>query len=294
MNQSNSFSFITDEVSQDLPDIARFARDLSISGIELRSFAGRAFKDLTDTDVTLVRSRAHAEGWRVVGCASPVFKCALDDAREIERHRDYFKRSLEVTRTLDCDLLRVFSFLREPVPDGTRWARMVDHVRGLLELARGWGVRVAVENEHSCFVATRAELVRLGGDITDPALGFVWDPCNLLYLAGAPETLTPDFTQFAPRIFHVHVKDAVRLRVGDESIAAAAPIGLGDVGWRRHFSEISRSGYRGWLSLETHWRVQALDESALHLPAGFEFSRGGEEASRVCLHNARALWSIAR
>jgi len=66
------------------------------------------------------------------------------------------------------------------------------------------------------------------------------------------------------------------------------------VGWRRHFSEISRSGYRGWLSLETHWRVQALDESALHLPAGFEFSRGGEEASRVCLHNARALWSIAR
>ncbi|MGH7945196.1 MAG: hypothetical protein ACREF9_09325 [Opitutaceae bacterium] len=43
------------------------------------------------------------------------------------------------------------------------------------------------------------------------------------------------------------------------------------------------------LSLETHWRVNAIAEEKLHLPAGYDFSNGGEEASRICLHNLRAL-----
>ena len=143
------------------------------------------------------------------------------------------------------------------------------------------------------FVATGAELRRLVAAIDDPALGLVWDPCNPLYLpevAGAP---TADFAALLPRIFHIHVKDAARTRHGGHGPVAAMPVGLGDVGWREHFAEIARRGYRGWLSLETHWRVQALAEADLHLPAGHAFSHGGEEASRVCLQNARALWSLA-
>src|SRR5207244_3102536 len=130
---------------------------------------------------------------------------------------------------------------------------------------------IGVENEHSCLVATGAEMRRLAADIADPALGFVWDPCNVLYVPEATGAPTAEFAPLTPRIFHIHLKDAVR------ATRAAAPVGLGDVGWRQHFGEIARSGYRGWLSLETHWRVQALTETALHLPAGYEFSRGGEE-----------------
>jgi hypothetical protein len=42
-------------------------------------------------------------------------------------------------------------------------------------------------------------------------------------------------------------------------------------------------------SLETHWRVEQIAEEMLHLPAGYGFSKGGLEASRVCLHNVREL-----
>ena len=83
-----AFTFISDEVSQELPVVARFAREFGLGGFELRSFAGRAFKDLTAADVAAVRAVVRAEGWRVVGCASPVFKCALDDAAEIARVND--------------------------------------------------------------------------------------------------------------------------------------------------------------------------------------------------------------
>ncbi len=288
---TNLFSIITDEVSQDLATITRFAQTHGLRCIELRSFAGRAFKDLTISDLAAIRSRANGEGWRVVACASPVFKCELTDQAEIERHREYFKRSVDAARSLDCDLVRVFTFLRKSVASAAEWGRMVDNVRGLLSLARDSGVRVVVENEHSCMVATPTEMQELGDAIADPTLGLLWDPCNVLYLPGLQTLSLTVPHRLASRILHVHVKDAWWLARPGAAAAASAPVGLGDVDWRKRFIEILGLGYRGCLSLETHWRVRPLAESALHLPAGFDFSHGGEEASSVCLQNARALWA---
>ena len=102
--------------------------------------------------------------------------------------------------------------------------------------------------------------------------------------------MTSGFAAILPRLFHVHVKDARRVAPKAGHLqAVASPVGLGDVGWRAHIAAIQRSGYRGLMSLETHWRVEALAEESLHLPAGYGFSKGGNEASRVCLHNLREL-----
>ena len=70
--------------------------------------------------------------------------------------------------------------------------------------------------------------------VRDPALGFVWDPCNVLYVPEATGAPTLEYAALAPRIFHIHVKDAVRAQ------REAAPVGLGDVGWREHFQAIAR------------------------------------------------------
>jgi sugar phosphate isomerase/epimerase len=72
-------------------------------------------------------------------------------------------------------------------------------------------------------------------------------------------------------------------------IAVGMPVGLGEVNWRGHLRALQAMGYHGMLSLETHWRLQKIDDSMLHLPAGYGFSHGGEAASRTCLHNLRAL-----
>jgi hypothetical protein len=59
--------------------------------------------------------------------------------------------------------------------------------------------------------------------------------------------------------------------------------------WRAHLGVLGELGYAGLLSLETHWRLEKIDESLLHLPAGHAFSHGGETASRTCLHNLKSL-----
>ena len=72
-------------------------------------------------------------------------------------------------------------------------------------------------------------------------------------------------------------------------LAAGVPVGLGEVDWRAHLRALRTTDYRGLLSLETHWRLEKIDESLLHLPAGHAFSHGGEVASRTCLHNLKSI-----
>lgn len=292
MKFPNSFTFISDEVSQDLPVLRAFVREFKLPGIELRSFSGRAFKDLTREDVAAIRAAAKEDGWKIFGCSTPVFKCELDDAAGTQAHREIFKRSLDVARSLDCDLLRVFTFLRQPNPlEPKRLDRVAEGIMGLVELAKGSGVRIGIENEHSCFVATVEEMEAVLSRVPDASVGAIWDPCNVLYVPGAAVPHPSDLVRLGKRLFHLHVKDAVRRSPANSSalIAVGMPIGTGEVDWRSHVRVLQASGYESMLSLETHWRLEKIDESLLHLPAGYGFSHGGEAATRICFQTTKAV-----
>ena len=284
-------TIITDEISQELPDIVRLVKEFRLPGIELRSMFGRAFKDLTPADIAEIKRVAQGEGWKIFGCSSPVFKCDIDDAAAVRSHVEEFRRSLGVAQELDCDMVRVFTFLRRSPEENHRLLpRVASHLEELRAVAEGTGVRIGIENEHSCIVGTADEAAALLALLPDARFGVVWDPCNVLYVPGAPSDVGTGFGGIAPRLFHVHVKDARRVAPQPGALqAVATPVGLGDVGWRAHLAAIKQSGYRAMVSLETHWRVEALAEESLHLPAGYGFSKGGNEASRVCLHNLREL-----
>ncbi len=292
MKFPDNFTFIADEVSQDLPVLRAFVREFKLPGIELRSFAGRAFKDLTRDDVATIGAAARDEGWKIFGCSTPVFKCALDDPAAIAAHREIFQRSVEVARALHCDLLRVFTFLRLPnALEPQRLVRVREHILGLVELAKGSGVRIGIENEHSCLTGTADEMLAVLTGLPAASVGAIWDPCNVLYVHDVPPPEPGDITRLAARLFHLHVKDSVRRPPSAPGglIAVGTPVGIGEIDWRAQLRALRACGYRGMLSLETHWRLQKIDDSLLHLPAGYSFSNGGEPASRVCFHNLRAL-----
>lgn len=292
MTFPQSFTIISDEVSQDLPVIRAFVREFKLPGIELRSFGGRAFKDLTRDDISTIAAAARDEGWKIFGCSTPVFKCEIDDPAGIKEHREIFKRSVEVARTLNSDLVRIFTFLRHPNPlEPQRLARVKEQLLGLVELARGSGVRLGIENEHSCLVATVEEMTAVLNGLPTDSVGAIWDPCNVLYVPEAAPPKAENITALASRLFHLHVKDSMRRPPATPGglIAVGVPVGVGEVDWRAHLRAAQRAGYRGMFSMETHWRLQKIDDSLLHLPAGYGFSNGGEPASRISMHNLKAL-----
>ncbi|MHA3770886.1 sugar phosphate isomerase/epimerase family protein [Verrucomicrobiota bacterium sgz303538] len=285
-------AILTDEVSQDLDSVIRFAQELKLDGIELRSLFGRAFKDLTREDIAFVRERSLGVGLQIAGCASPVFKCDLDSPSDIAAHVDLFRRSVETAIALECDIVRVFTFLRRSNPatsDDLR--RAAEHFHALLDVVRGTNVRVGVENEASCIVATGPEVREFLSHLpVDPQLGVVWDPCNVLYVDGGNDPVRDDFPLVRDRVMHVHFKDASR--DGSRAAQTCVELGKGQVDFAAQITELRAMKYTGWITLETHWRTEALDPETQHLPAGYAFSANAEPASRICM-TALQRWLAA-
>jgi sugar phosphate isomerase/epimerase len=152
----------------------------------------------------------------------------------------------------------------------------------LLDVAKGSGICIGVENEASCLVCTGAETEKFLGHLPDcPELGVVWDPCNVLYLDGTNDPVHDDYPLIAKRIRHVHLKDANRQ--GDKAALRCVELGTGSVDFHAQLSALKAEGFRDWITLETHWRSVALDDESQHLPAGYAFSANAEPASRVCM-----------
>lgn len=279
---------ITDEVSQDLERVIAFARDFQLGGVEVRSLFGRAFKDLTKADIRKIKTRFEETGLKVVGCAAPVFKCDIDRGTEIREHLDIFKRTIDIALEWNCDLIRVFTFLRKENPSATdNIRRAADHFPKLLEAIRGTHLRIGVENESTTIVGTGAESKAFFDHVQSPLVGLVWDPCNVMFIPGTGDPVNQDYPLIADRVIHFHVKDARREK--GKAPGFCVELGKGEIDYRKQLEKLKAHGYRGRVSLETHWRAQALSAEVAHLPAGDAFSANAEPASRICMENLLKL-----
>ncbi len=257
-------AIITDEFTQDFERVCKHAVELGVTALELRTIWDKNIVDMSDDEVQEVGQLAKDSNLQIVSIASPVFKCTLPDGGEIDQRfeQDAFHsahtyedqprilaRSLEVAQTLGAPIVRVFSFWRTVEPENIT-SRIIDALRGAVETAGPTGVKIGLENEHACNVATAAESAPILEAIEDPNFGLVWDPANC-YIAG--QVPFPDGYDGLPanRILHVHAKDGVlppgsdRMNWGD--------VGAGEVDWVGQFSAMVRDGYSGMVSLETHW-----------------------------------------
>ena len=75
-----------------------------------------------------------------------------------------------------------------------------------------------------------------------------WDPANALCSGESPY---PGGYALLPkdRIAHVHVKDCHM----DGHKPVWGPVGTRQVDWKGQIAALHADGYKGWLSLETHW-----------------------------------------
>ncbi len=282
-------AILTDEVSQDLDTVLRFAKEEMLDGIEVRSLFGKAFRDLTRDDLRTIAARSRDAGMAIAGAASPVFKCNLDAPSEIAEHVELFKRSVEAAQILGTDLVRVFTFLRRSHPaTSDDLARAASHFGQLLEIVKGTGIRVGVENEASCVMGNAAETAEFWRHLPPSAqTTLVWDPCNCLYLEGDEDPVGPAFDAVSGLVGHVHIKDA--RRDGSTPALKCVEVGTGQLDFPAHFRALKAGGYSGWITLETHWRVVPLDDETQHLPAGHAFSAHAEPASRICMGHLRRM-----
>lgn len=269
---------VTDEFSPDSLDRALGAMtELGMTFAELRVVNGKNIIEHTDAEIDAVRAGVEARGMRIVSIASPVLKCTLPGGPAVDPRiqQDMFsaaftdedqprlaQRAFEIAEMTGARIVRVFSYWRTVDP-GAAFDRVAGALSDLAEQALARGLIIGIENEHACNIATGAETARLLEAVGNPALQVIWDPANALV---AGETAYPDGYSQVPidRIAHVHAKDCdVR-----DHVPVFGPLGEMGVDWRGQLRALARDGYRGTISLETHWKGPNGDKFQASLICG--------------------------
>jgi sugar phosphate isomerase/epimerase len=287
MKQYFPIAAITDEFSPDIELAACSMREVGMTAAELRMVFGKNIIDLTDEELDRACDIMRAHSLEIISIASPLLKCVLPDAPEVDARfqQDMFAskhtigdqprlahRAFEIARKTGARIVRVFSYWRTVDPNQC-FERVVGALRGLAENAAPQNVIIGLENEHACNVSTAAETARVLAAVDHPNLRVVWDPANA-YVAG--EKAFPDGYRLLPvnRIAHVHAKDC---RIAGHK-PAWGPLGECDLDWKGQIQALVDDGYKGYISLETHWPG----------PGGDKYM-----ASMICGRNLKALVAAA-
>ncbi|MDZ4799148.1 MAG: sugar phosphate isomerase/epimerase family protein [Bryobacteraceae bacterium] len=262
MNPKLRIAAITDEFSPDLEKALEPMAAIGMTGAELRVVWGKNIMDLTDDELKRARDLIQSKGMEVMSIASPILKCVLPGAPEVDTRfqQDVFAskhtfddqprltdRAFFIADLMGAKIVRVFSYWRSVDPDAC-FDGVVDAVMGLAEKAKSANLIIGLENEHACNIGTAAESARVLAAAQHPNLKLVWDPANALV---GGENPFPTGYMMLPkdRIAHVHAKDCHM--EGHKPVWG--PLGTRSVDWKGQIAALIADGYTGWLSLETHW-----------------------------------------
>ncbi|HMD43707.1 MAG TPA: sugar phosphate isomerase/epimerase family protein [Candidatus Acidoferrum sp.] len=263
---------ITDEVTQDFEQALIWAKGFGLNWVELRFVWGKYVTEFTNEDVERAKDLLEKYNLRVSVVDSPYFKTLLpgttskfNDPKNDPLQSDFAKQDAVLERAIarakdfGTDKVRIFAFLRVPDPN-TVFDRVAKELDRTAATAQREGIRLVLENEFSCNVATGVESAAILKVVKSPAIGLNWDPGNA-FAAGEKKPY-PD--GYAPldkeRIWHMHLKDAQ----DDPGQAESTwrPIGGGKIDYLGQFRAAWKDGYEGTLSLETHYMNAAKNREA--------------------------------
>jgi L-ribulose-5-phosphate 3-epimerase len=274
---------ITDEFSSDLSVAAAAMHELGMQGAELRVVGGKNIMDLDDGEIAVAMDILRRNKLEVISIASPLLKCTLPDAPEVDSRfqQDSFnakhtfedqhrlaERAFEIAKRTGAKIVRVFSYWRVVKPEAV-FERVVDALQELSDKAGKHGLIIGIENEHACNIATAQETARVLAAVDHENMQVVWDPANA-YVSGEKPFPSGYRLLETGRIAHVHAKDCTL--EGHKPIWC--PLGEGDVDWAGQIDALAEDEYTGYIHLETHWGG----------PGGDKF-----EGSRICGRNLEQL-----
>ncbi|GAC1630954.1 MAG: hypothetical protein NVS9B14_02180 [Candidatus Acidiferrum sp.] len=277
-------SVITDEITQDFGHAAEVAADeFGVGLVEIRGLWKKNIVNLDEKEVAEAKRILAKYDLKVTDIASPLFKVDWPGAPKskysptgdayaasftFEQQDEVLERATAMARAFGTNKVRLFDFWR--LEDAKPYRDAMDaKLREFSEKAAKNNIVLILENEYECNSGTGAEAARTLAAVPNKNFMINWDPGNAAALG---EVAYPDGYAKVPkdRIGHMHLKDVQKKADGAYGWAA---MGKGIINYAEQFRAMLRDGYRGTMSLETHW------------------TGGGtpEESSRICMAGTKEL-----
>lgn len=267
-----------------------------------RRYAGVTHIDVSnfsDADASRVLGLADANGMKISGLGyyPNLLSPNTEESRATTSH---LKRVISAARMLKLGVVSTFVGRDWTRSVAENWPRFLSVWKDLIAFAEDQGIRIAIENCPMLFTADEwpggknlaaspAIWRRMFADIPSRNFGLNYDPSHMLWQQ--MDYVAP-LTEFASRIFRVHLKDVTvdQQRLNQVGILAY-PLefhtpklpGRGDIDWARFLRALAEAGYDGPACVEVEdrefegdlaQRKQALAVSFQYLRPLFGFDAG--------------------
>ena len=249
-------SCFTDEISQDLEHALDVMREYGVEGAELRGIWDKNIGSLADAEANEAKKLLDDKGIACSCIGSPLLKCELykSGGEKImqetrEQQAKLLERCIRMAEIFETDVIRVFSFWERGDMTPEVEDAIVQALAEMAEAAAKTGKILALEGEPSCYVRTSAEIARILDRLNFPNMKAAWDPSNG-FCVGEALPYPEGYELLRNRIAHIHIKDCMRLLNGSVRLAV---IGEGEIDYAGLFAALLRDGYKGYVSLETHY-----------------------------------------
>lgn len=257
-------SVITDEISQDFGHAVEVAaNEFGVGFVEIRGLWKKNIVKIDEKEVAEAKRILAKYELKVTDIASPLFKVDWPGAPKskysptgsaygadftFEQQDEVLERATAVAKAFGTNRVRLFDFWRLESDKPYRDA-MDAKLREFSEKAAKNNIILILENEYECNSGTGAEAARTLAAVPNKNFMINWDPGNAAALG---EKAYPDGYAKVPkeRIGHMHLKDVQKKPDGTFGWAA---MGKGIIDYTEQFRAMLRDGYRGTMSLETHW-----------------------------------------
>jgi len=166
-----------------------------------------------------------------------------------EQAYDEMIQSFDCAQRIGAKVMRVVgsSLMFRHQPHEPQLGRLTAMFRKAVEVARSYGIRMAVEN-HIDFTAD--EMVRLLDAVDSPYLGINFDTGNFLRLLDDP---IKGMAKLAPRVYATHIKDLKVQRgvpANEWYFFSSTPVGDGVVDNQNLVQMLAEAGFDGILAVE--------------------------------------------
>jgi L-ribulose-5-phosphate 3-epimerase len=284
-------SVITDEISQDFGHAVEVAaKEFGVGSVELRGLWNKNVVNLDAKDVAEAQNLLKKYDLKVTDIASPLFKVDWPGAPKskyspkgtsygasfsFEQQDEVLERAANMAHAFATNRIRLFDFWRLEDDKPFR-IDMDEKLREISAKAARQSMILILENEYECNTATSLEAARTLAAVQNKNFFLNWDPGNAARLG---DKAFPEGYALLPkeRIGHMHLKDVKRKPDGDYDWEC---MGRGIIDYEAQFRAMMRDGYRGSMSLETHWNGAGNME---------ESSRQAMTATKELLRKAGAL-----
>jgi sugar phosphate isomerase/epimerase len=239
-------SAFADEISPDPQEQIDVLKKCGIRRIELRSVLKTNVLDLTDLQVSELKSLLDRHGFALSAIGSPIGKVKIDTP--FEPHLQRFQRAIDLCKVFNTPNIRVFSYYLTDDGEWDDWRRdVMDRMWEKARRASKAGVRLLHENEHKIYgdsparVKDLMETVR--GEVDENAFAAVYDPANYVFCGYDPWEGWQSTKEWTA---HFHIKD---WEAGEQHGRVA---GEGQGRIPEVMAEAVARGYDGFATLEPH------------------------------------------